>query len=512
MKEELKKFYSFCKKNKYFIIFCFIISYFTYFIRLNNYSVSIDNEYPIKGGGNVFNGVGNSWISIRRWALVLLTYVVRLGDRFNPFYSNLVCLFFFNLFVILVSYLFYKYMKNNKYIIYIFGSAILTSPLYADQFCFTLQNAEVAIGLCLVALATYLSFKAVYENNIASYIMGTLVLAFSMGIYQAMYIVYITLVVGLFFAKISTEKSSNIKKEILNILKFITIFVIAHIITTIIANIFINVLNLNGQNLLTTTTWKRCPTRMCIKIIKNTLIREIFPTGLFKVYNYSYLISIVLTLLIIASMIKNKENNKVLKSICLIFLLLTPFLLIFIQGDYVPNRTMLSYSIVVAIIFTSFINRFKEKDVLTLILIITTITGISQLKVTNDYFYSDLIRYKEDEKLTYEIFYSIESLDNLPSQKLSDCKIIFLGKYKTKSPGDIYKGDTVGSSFYGWDYETEFLSNRRINSFAQIYGYKYIMPSVEEIQNAKQYIDELNVFPEKGSITIKDNIIIVRLR
>ena len=84
---------------------------------------------------------------------------------------------------------------------------IITSPLIAEQFTFTMQIFEISLGYLLLILNFKLINEYIYNNKKWQLPIIVLILAFVFGIYQAFCLLYITLSVIYFIVNINNKKT-----------------------------------------------------------------------------------------------------------------------------------------------------------------------------------------------------------------------------------------------------------------------------------------------------------------
>lgn len=161
-KKELKEFSNFLTKYKFLISIIFIIGIIVYGIKLFSYSISIDTEVIIHS----HDGQIRSWLSIGRFSLFVLKKVLMLNP-FNPYLANMIMIVCFISSVIFLIYILKKISKDkiNSVSIFIFSLIIITSPILAEQFNFTLQAAEVAISMLFLNFAFVFFLKWLKQKN-----------------------------------------------------------------------------------------------------------------------------------------------------------------------------------------------------------------------------------------------------------------------------------------------------------------------------------------------------------
>jgi hypothetical protein len=509
MKNEVENFKNYIKNNKKSIIMLLILAIITYSIKLFNYSISIDSEVTI----NDLNSNDLPWIATGRWAVVLFEKIIHFGHRFNPFFSNIVMVMFLVLCTCIVSYTFSSILKqkNQEPMLLIVGSIIITSPLLAEMLNFTLMTAEVAIGLCFLTSSIYFTYLAIYNKQKKAYIMAIILLFISMGCYQAFFPLYVGLIALVFFMQ-KEKVDTNIKQDLLNALKIIIVFAISYVLCSLMTKLLETHYNLLSSSYLTDQIrWGKISSSIIIyEIVKNIAFTLV--SGSYNcMYTFTYLIVIIISLIYSIKKIIKYKQKAVVQVLALIFILLSPYFLLILIGNPSAYRTQMNFPFVTGILLAYFFYTSKNKKFKEFIILVTFITVFIQLKSTLDLFYSDYIRYQEDKTITESIFNKIDNIDNLPEGNRENVSVIFVGAHSTKSTGLVCKGDTLGFSFYEWDQPTEFGSNKRIYGFAKTLGYKYQMPTVKQIKEAKKIQSKLDIYPSKNSIKVIDNFVVVRL-
>lgn len=142
-----------------------------------------------------------------------------------------------------------------------------------------------------------------------------------------------------------------------------------------------------------------------------------------------------------------------------------------------------------------------------IIIVISLITGINQVNVTANLFFSEHIKYEEDVNFANRLN---TYLDQIEIGNRSKYSLVILGEHKPESVVNI-EGETLGHSFFAWDIGSEAGTTYRALGFMRILGYKFKDPTQDEINYAHTIENELAVWPEKDSIRIVDHLIIIKI-
>ena len=512
---EIKKFYTYNKKWLFSVL---IISFLVYGVKISHYSIGIDTEKTI----NDINFYHRFWLGLGRWSVVIFGKFFYYPNRYNPFITSLLIPIFLSFFVFLMSYLFCKIVnkrKYDKYIILFLGSIILTSPAILEMMNFLLMSAEFSLGFVFLGISVILTYFSIYiksKNKILmtlKFLLTICFLSLTFGFYQAFFQLYIGLVAIMFiFEKNFSSNDRTLKNDIMIICKMICIFLTSLLLWKFITFCFKNLYNLPTSSYLSDQiTWGKISVNDSIQNILDFIKSIIFPNIKNSLYNYSYFIIIVLSVIFIIKKMKNEKKFPLIYFISLLFILISPFIISIILGYGVANRVMINIPVVVACIFVLFFTdkytSIYEKYILCFLVIFTFLI---QFKTSYDLLYSDFIRYDEDKRLIQDIFIKVDMLEGLNGNREKK-KIIFTSAHSSKSPGASFKGDCMGYSFFEWDLGSPLSNNDRIFGLAKTMGYRYIMPTSKDIKKAQKISKSMNPYPDKGSIIINNNNVIVKL-
>lgn len=510
LKKETNNIKNYIIRNYKTIVGLFLLVVATYSIKIFNYNLSIDSEVTV----NDVTANSIPWIVTGRWALTLMGKFLHFGGRYNPFFSNIVMTIFFTLSVVILGYTISSIFENKKSenkILILLGTIILTSPILAEMLNFTMMTAEIAIGLSIVSSSIYFTYLAVYKEFKIFYPIAILVLAFAMGIYQAFLPLYMSLAAFIFLIDM-VKNDLTLKKLLVNITKIIAIFILAYITCTLITKFLLNYYGLAESKYLTNQiNWGKLSFQKIQIIISEFMHKVTFPKITSPIWNYGYAISIFISILYAITILKHHKKNSLLIIICLLFILISPFFIVLGTGNAVAIRTMINLPFIVSLIVIFVTEESPKRKIFKYLVYISfAFIVVIQFKSTLDLFYSDYIRYEEDKELVQDIFTKIDMLDNLDKNR-EETAVVFVGMRSAKSTGVIAKGDSMSFSFFEWDPATELASNKRIYGLSQTLGYKYKMPTIAEVKKGKKMQNDMSIYPDKKSITIKDGIVIVRV-
>ena len=207
----------FLKENRWGILGLFIVGIITYGIRLVSSTISIDTECVMIDQIALCNG----WFSMGRYVLAGIKYIEIIP--FNIHIANIgMFLFFFLSILVWIRQLETLFGKRNKIANVLFGLLILTTPILAEQFGYTLQNIEVAFAFLLFSMGMGTIQKFVYENSKINGLISIVLFSVTFGIYQGFAPLFVTLCV--FIHVVQEEK--DIRKSFQAIIKYIVLFIL----------------------------------------------------------------------------------------------------------------------------------------------------------------------------------------------------------------------------------------------------------------------------------------------
>lgn len=357
---------------------------------------------------------------------------------------------------------------------------ILTSPLLAEQYAFTLQNVEVALSYLLLVVVMLFIVKAIYKKKYI-YFLITPFLILVFGTYQSFYLMYITLSIIYYLDNYNDKLKMKDQIKIISI--YVIILVVYGILTIFAGNIINDILGIEATGYLTgQMNW-----------FNGNFVRGILYCGY---YGVKVLLGIgiddnlgftILLFIILFYLKKEGKKESLIYKISLVALMFSPFLISVLFGTVTFSRAQFSIPIIMAYLYGKF---FKKKNVA----IIFGCIVFSQVISTIYLFNIDLERYNNDVKLVSYIS-SLDNEDDLP--------IIFINKVDYER---IVTGEVLGKTFYNWDYKGERLSNDRIAGIMKAVGVNYTVPTLEQINEVKENSDLY-----KELVNYNDSYIVINL-
>ncbi len=427
------------------------------------------------------------WLGIGRFSLVFLKYCFGTGTSLLTL--NVVT--YINVFIYTVLFLYFinidrEHFDGRKD--FLCGIVLISSPIFLEQYYFTLQCAEVSFAMILIVISFIATYK-ILSKDIPLYRKGFLLsatiilLVFSFGMYQAFVNLYVIGVLICLY-KLNTEES---RKNLRNICFCILIFLVSLILYACISQFVISYFNVAKDGYLG-IEWLNGNFAETLKDLIVTIGRIILGHG--NILNLSYTFCLLYILYIIFFRSK--------KYICwnnfyLIALLASPFLLNVLTGTNFVIRSVLGFPVLCTFLFHEF---FDEGNLLKLALYVTVLSQIihSQLLL-----YSDYIRNKNDAAIAEKIYRDCSADENTV--------IVFKGIRSADNNSFSFKGQVMGHSFFEWctDLDPENAEWTRILYFMQSQGLYTASPTPEQIalrdsiKFTSQYPDDGYIIEENGA-------------
>lgn len=496
----------FIKKHKTCIFILIAIIVITYGIKMYNLSISIDNEAAIVNADSIYS----AWNTMGRIGLTFLKKIFGVYV-YNPYLAISLMMVFLLISCVIFGILF-EYIKKdlNTVSFLVFSALFVTAPILAEQLGFVMQSVEVLIGFCLIGLGTLLFYMNLEEFSFIKSISIVLLLGFSFSIYQALIPLFVSVAIATVILY-SRENVPNFKECFIIIVKLIIVFIVSLIIYYIGCELFFKFSNISRTNYTSgQVKWQVNGIIGTLKNMKAYLKISYLAMKIF--YNYNLLICTILIIIYGFRCLIEKKYN-IFYYIALISLLISPFFMGIILGDIPQVRTELCkvFSIAFMNMFL-FEIIFNKKQLIKkyLIVAIVSITFINQLVTTSRLYYTEYITNLEQYSIAMKISNEIEKLGgNYSTNK----NVLFVGKLKLNRNNSCYSTkelEMVGYSHFEISFSPSHGSYL-MNMYMQTLGYKYYVPSNDQIKNLKKYYENMPVWPSEGSIQKVDDCFIVKL-
>lgn len=511
------------KKHYRLILLSAVLAAVFFGVNAFTTNIRIDTEELINQPGTTLG-----WLKIGRYGLVLLKRVLGLGTH-QVFLSGLLFLIFFTVSGTIICFgMYYFSRKNEKYPYWMFAILYYSSCIWNYQFYFSLQQAEVALAMCLTAVAAFLTVHAIFKAGgkkrsvwAAAWKLlvsaGLLVLCF--GAYQALVTYYITLVISYFLILFVTEiEQKEAEKTSIYLLKAagaVVHFVAAYMIYGWIAKTWFTTTGYMENQVV----WGTIGPVQCVKNIIKDVLHVLQNQGAENTsfYTAAVLLSGISVFGIIRKRIWSRDRAA-LYILVMLGLFATPFLMTAYAGIRPVTRTQFALPVMAAVLAVFLFYLIKEYGLLPRKVLkyagggLLALTLLLQASYDIRLQYTDTVRQREDAART-ELLLSM--LKDAGEGETPGLPVLFVGCKRAELDRFCHRSEMYGWSFYEWDYSTASPTGatHRIAGFVQAYS-GIVLNQEFDAAMAEAAVSEaagMPVFPEEGSIRITGGMAVVKL-
>lgn len=483
-------------------------------------NVRVDVEHFISNPGTM-----QGWLTIGRWGqLVLKTLLGNLD--FNPYYAGVLFLVVWPLSAVTWLLLFEACRGRKLRGRWLFLLAYLVAHWWSYIFYFSMMSAEIAIGLLIIPISTALALGSFWLSNglkkCMAILAASVLLVFVFALYQALVPATISgMALALLFLSLRYVSSQGSPTDyIKRCLLILGVFLASYIIYSAISETYFT----STDYLSSQVVWKERGFGACaydlLRYVWHVIsCRAPGSTGLFTLGLISSVITYVMTLLNGRRCRGCSMSILALSLITYMIVLISPFLLSIYMGQAPLARSQFSAPIVSATLILLAFDEIVSLSTARLASLASSVLAIAVL-VLSVYstsliqrdLYTDDVRFQQESAFAGDV---LGDLDRLYGGRLKDVPVAFVGKWSAPLNPACRRDDMWGRTLFEHDYM--YLGNKayntsRISGFIQaVYGVSLVPPSVEQQKAAVAMSEEMTIYPEPGSIVMRDGIIVVRL-
>lgn len=491
-------------ENRRIIIFSFLIAVICYGYEIFNFTMSIDEECA-----SFFHVSENRFlIEIGRWGTYFLNNLLYSHTilPYAPFLLGVLCL-------AAASILYVCSLEGGFGSKAVFSVVFISSPLHSYYLAFNTADPYFSFGLLLMVTSYLEAVRGFEKKNKTALLISVVLFAFSISIYQALFSVFLTMMVF----HLLTKKIGNPEISLKDILKragsFILLATVAMALYKL-TDILIYYLVLgssaqDGQDYLKHMQgWGKIPPLKTMYYL-TTKTLAFFAGRIIPGEKFIIPLSVLtLTTFLIYRFISVKRGfiNRMILISLLLILLFCPFILMYINGEVLPARTMMAFPLLLAMLWW-LVYRQLNLSGRKILLILAFALFITNTGITTRLFYSSWVSWQADRDMANRIYDRICNLD-LPDNG-QPVKVAFIGKYDREENNLFLKSDIFGASFFAWDDGNPvrmlfFFKTIGINNIS-------LFPKEKIKANFADTIPKLPCWPYKGSVCLYKNVVIVKL-
>lgn len=484
--------------RKYWGVFliAFVMILGTYLPKIRYVNYSIDTERMIRFPDYTLDW----WLRLGRYGLVALSKMSIFGEGVHIRYINVLTYLLLFVSVFILSYVFDRNAKQSKIAQLLAISLYATTPVILEQTNFVLQSAPVVFSSITMFIGYGLLKLFAKKKRYSALVLGLLLTAFSFSVYVSLVMGFIALtIVDLCYH--ARVESWSTKKYFMRVL-YSAITCIVSYGGYLLGNIVcLKITNLNSSAYLTESQlWGNVPTNQVFSTIKDTLIANFQLKSPFAFWG-----AVTLLILFLLFSILNREN--------LIITLITAVGIIGIGTytvpllgyfgtlrSYFPVYPILLYGLVM-IIFNS--QKYKSLQLISSVILLVLI-GMQAFNT---------FRFGMNEEKVYQ---QEVALVNEMKVKLREKKVSDYTKYKLAIIGErnfeeMIHGDMLGNTVFAWDLTSNVGASYRAGDFIYNQGLKFKRITPKDYRTVLSDGNVMTAFPDKNSIKIKEDIVIIRL-
>jgi hypothetical protein len=492
------------RKNKAIIIYSIVMAVICYGYELFNFSLSIDEE------GYLFQKAINDmhWIELGRWGTYLINLLL-FPYSLIPFLPTLISIACISS----ASVLFVNSEKGDLQSKIIFSLLFISYPLHSYYIAFSTLSASLGIGIVFSVIG-FLIVKACFNRQrqrFAYLVSAVIVLSLSMSTYQGIFPVYILFVLTHLFVHIINEPKTTIKELLSKLFLFLSVFCAAFVVYYIVDYGFKYFLldpsyKTNPQYFDHFIGWGNLPFKQVLlnlfSYTKGYLWGDSF-------YGMASIRTIFLFIPFIVFVVFKKVKLfqlRVVSISMLIIMLVTPFLVMYLIGSKLPPRSLEALPFLMAIIWW-LVSQHVRSGIRSAIVVASILLFVGNTYHTTRLFHTSYVTWQADRVMAGRIIERIYQLDY--PQKKGKIPIAFVGSFRYEENELFMKTrDVFGASYFEWNKAQGCIRN-----LYKSMGINEIM--LVPKQNLSQYseiINEMESWPHKNSIRVKDDIVFVKLR
>ena len=517
------QFLSFIRENRAGALLSGAAALCTYGAWMTRQDITVDTEIMMADP----DAMMNSWLGINRFGLVFTKHLFGQA-AFHPVISRVLTVILLWITAMVLSFFVHKWsggQKRFRLFSAVFPVVYVTAPCFAEQLYFVLQSAEVVFAMLLCVLAAYGAGRFAFFGGKWFWAAGSiLLLVWAFGTYQAMAAVAASLIVILFMTVYLGENGKEQDRQrfgwLLAGVKLAAVFVIGFVLYMAAAAAVRTLSGGSEAYVADMMHWKKDGFNVCVHWIAGELRRvfDCYYVMFRPEFGWAVLLFFISSLVWMRC---RKRPGKLwyLAAVCVF--LLSPFLMTLVAGYYQPIRAHLVYPLVFASAL-SFLTAFLwpeegkgavrwRKGAASAAAALCLLISWSQAKDTAALFETIHQVSEQDISLTREIYEKAGETAEEEGRDIEDCTFIFLGKREAELPPEALRGDVIGCSFYQWDAESPMGISRRIYDLMQTLQLPSEEPVLSRYLDSLPFAGEMTSYPEKGSIRMDEDTVIVKL-
>lgn len=510
------------RKRSYWIVVV-LTSLLTYGFLLTNQSIGVDDEnfafyydnYGVAVSGRygyiLLKKLFNTYAYFPVWRDGIAVVLLALGATI-----------FVSLFKLLSA------VRLSETACTVFAAIIVTYPLLGKMFVYISINIEVALLLVLASIALYFSFSYLETGKIRLLVYSTLLLTLGISMIENCLNYYVTgVILGLWTVLVFQNERfficegsqwKNLLKVTGKLLIFAGVSIVSIVLNAVIKKVMVAILKISYLGYTEKfMVWDFSNLAASIKNFVIGLVNVFEKYWQNTFYFKVYIIAVVLFVAGTVIIAWRRKNLAVLfLGVCAIISTLIFYL---ITGNVnMVTRTFVVYAVFAAFVFAFLYEGSRVAHVEKIVLCLTVFVIFYQSREIQQIYKDDYGRYIKDANMARDINAEIEKeWGGIPS-----VPVVFIGTPLTYIEYPNVEDDVNMRSIF---HRNNDGKSQRVHAFFDMLGYHYVSPLVEELtidnmlemgeceytHKAKQYAEDMDIWPAKGSVKATEDLIIVKL-
>ena len=475
---------------------------------LGSQRIGVDTFHYVRNGTFLYN-----WMDIGRWGAVFLKKIF--DSQFCLYYAAAVAS------IVYLGVLFYMCRLWDNVGGIKCGYSVLAflltfiSPIYAEQYYFTNQMIEIALGFMILFISLNLSWNYVRSNKIIYAVGAVILIAINTGVYQSFCILYIA---GVCFQILISYKKEFVKERkvsergrktnLILLGKEISLFLIGYLVYIIVVKFSgAQSMYLSGQ-----IAWKTEPFLTCVFNILSHVKSIILGKGIYYSALYTILAVLVLGIIFI-DIINERIEEKCIYVLAGVGLILSPFLLTVYMGTTPALRAQMSLPFVVGCMLCFVLENIigLKKIILGVFagyILMSQISTFSRLQYTQDFIF------EKDKTLAINVYQEIWRMAGGENKEI---RIAVIGTAEDSRNSNCLFGDEVQDvkdsilNFAAQDSPYYYWPTENMAALLTGLGYPCSHVTFEELIDARKEAMDMPKYPAEGYIKSHEGYYIVKL-
>lgn len=498
IKKEYEELKSFVYNNKEVILIGLVFLIITFGYAVTMFTLGVSTET------SVFNEASGSarWVAQSRFSTGILKKIFS-TNQILPFRNSFLAV----IMIFIVSIYSCKVLnkmsdnskKNNKILNIVLTVLFITMPISVHYMYYLTYSFEIGIGMfvCILA-ADFFNKGIVLEKDKKYTILGIILLTIGIGVYQSFVPFFILIELACIFIYFNNN-NLKLKNKLIIIGKCILYLMAALLLFVLISKIFLIFIT-EEKYTEGFFSWGKYDTKQ----ILNNLFKYFKDIYLNDSIYGCYIIKPTIIIGILIALYYIIIRKKWLEGLIIFSIMFTPMILPICVGTAMPYRTQQTIMLMIPIVWYLLCYTINSKKINNVIVVIVILISIRQTMYVNKLFYSDYLRYQNDLNLSRKISNRIYDLD---IENIENYPVVYLGKKETELIPNLIRQELIGYSIYEWDNG----NYKRMQHFMTLTTSKFKLATEDDLNKAKEIGKGMPNWPSKGSVALKENMIIVKL-